>query len=254
MGLQFALMALSGVFTGILAGFLGIGGGTVLVPLLIVWGYSPIHAVATSSLAIAITACSGTFQNWRMGVLDPRKIALMGIPALLMAQVGVAIASSLAQRWLLVGLGCLMPVNIYLFQLRKQLSQSPSSAINRLSPDIARGFTGGLAGLMAGLFGVGGGAIMVPLQLLLLKEPIKSAIQTSLGVIVITAIAATIGHELRGNLIFSGGLALGFGGLIGAQISTRFLPKLPDQWIAIAFRGLLLILAGYSFWRAILIS
>jgi uncharacterized protein len=103
---------------------------------------------------------------------------------------------------------------------------------------------------MAGLFGVGGGAIMVPLQMLLLGDPIKRAVQTSLGVIVITAIAATAGHALRGNLVLWGGFALGLGGLLGAQVSTRYLPKLPDRWIAIAFRGLLLVLAGYSFWRA----
>ena len=58
---------------------------------------------------------------------NPKKFYWMGIPALVMAQLGVAIASSLPQRWLLVGLGCLMLVNIYLFQLRKQLSHSQSS-------------------------------------------------------------------------------------------------------------------------------
>ena len=252
MWMQFLGMVCGGVFTGILAGFLGIGGGTVLVPLLLLLGYSPIQAVATSSLAIAITACSGTLQNWRMGMLRPRQIVLMGVPALVMAQVGVSLASSLSQRWLLFGFGGLMLLNIVLFQLRKRLSQcrTPEPQSYRLSPTVARSLTGGLGGLMAGLFGVGGGAIMVPLQILLLGDPIKRAIQTSLGVIVITAIAATIGHGVRGNVVYFGGIALGFGGLFGVQVSTRFLPKLPDEWLAIAFRGLLLILAGYSFWRA----
>lgn len=250
MTLQLLLLALGGIFTGILAGFLGIGGGTVLVPLLVAVGYEPIHAVATSSLAIAVTASSGTIQNWRMGVLKPQNIFFMGIPALLMAQVGVFYGSRIPAQWLLLGLGCLMLVNIYLFQLRKQLAQEEDSSLQMQSPAAARIMTGGLAGLMAGLFGIGGGAIMVPLQLLLLNMPIKEAVQTSLGVIVITAIAATVGHELHGNVIFSGGIALGLGGLIGAQISTRFLPKLPDEWITIAFRILLVFLAGYSFWRA----
>lgn len=59
-------IGISGFFSGILAGFLGIGGGTVLVPLLVALGYEPIQAVATSALAITITALSGTLQNWRM--------------------------------------------------------------------------------------------------------------------------------------------------------------------------------------------
>ncbi len=56
------LIAISGLFSGILAGFLGIGGGIVLVPLLVAFGYFPIQAVATSALAIAITAISGTIK------------------------------------------------------------------------------------------------------------------------------------------------------------------------------------------------
>ena len=251
MSLQLLILACGGVFTGILAGFLGIGGGTVLVPLLVALGYPPIEAVATSSMAIAITASSGTWQNWRMGVLHLRNILLMGIPALVLAQLGVFLASRVPSQWLLIGLGCLMLLNIYLFQLRKKLiRQGQSKNALMPSPIVARVVTGALAGLMAGLFGVGGGAIMVPLQLLLLNAPIKNAVQTSLGVIVVTAIAATIGHGLHGNLVPMAGLALGFGGLLGAQVSTRFLPKLPDDWIAIAFRILLLCLAGYSFWRA----
>ena len=51
-------IAVGGLFSGILAGFLGIGGGTVLVPLLVALGYTPIQAVATSALAITITALS----------------------------------------------------------------------------------------------------------------------------------------------------------------------------------------------------
>ena len=251
MDFQLLLLTVGGIFTGILAGFLGIGGGTVLVPLLVAFNYEPIHAVATSSLALAITASSGTLQNWRMGVLKPQTLLFMGIPALIMAQLGVFFGSRVPPEWLLSGLGCLMLFNIYLFQLRKQLAQQEDDLLQQMdSPETARVLTGGLAGFMAGLFGIGGGAIMVPLQLLLLDMPIKEAVQTSLGVVVITAIAATVGHEVHGNVIFSGGIALGLGGLLGAQISTRFLPNLPDVFIAIAFRILLLFLAGYSFFRA----
>ena len=82
-----------------------------------------------------------------------------------------------------------------------------------------------LYGVLAGLFGLGGGTIMVPMQMLLLKEEIKAAIQTSLVVIVITALVACIGHTLKGNILFIPGIVLGCGGLLGAQISTRTLPK-----------------------------
>lgn len=91
---------------------------------------------------------------------------------------------------------------------------------------------------------------MVPLQMVLLREPIKRAIQTSLGVIVLTAIAATAGHALRGNVNVFAGLCLGLGGLLGVQFSTRALPKLPDRLVSLLFRTLLFGLAFYILTQA----
>ena len=116
---------------------------------------------------------------------------------------------------------------------------------------IARITTGSLAGLLAGLFGLGGGVILVPLQILLLGEKIKVAIPTSLGVIVITAFSACIGHAVRGNVLWETGLLLGFSGLLGVQFSTRYMKKLPDEVISFAFRALLAIISIYVFWEGV---
>lgn len=244
-------LIVSGLFSGILAGFLGIGGGTVLVPIQVALGYTPVQAVATSSLAIVITSISGTVQNWRMGYIDFKRVLLLGLPALLTAQIGVSLANLFPPHVLLLAFGLLLLLNVYLVELRKRLaSKTVQTQPEMFNPTLARIVTGGAAGILAGLFGVGGGVIMVPLQILLLGEPIKLAIQTSLGVIVITAISATIGHTVSGNILFVQGMTLGIGGLVGAQISTRFLPKLPDQVVVLAFRTLLAILAVYMFWQA----
>ncbi|MGH2414581.1 MAG: sulfite exporter TauE/SafE family protein, partial [Microcystaceae cyanobacterium] len=95
-----------------------------------------------------------------------------------------------------------------------------------------------------------GGVIIVPLQMLFLGEKIKLAIQTSLGVIVITSIGACLGHLREGNILFFEGIILGLGGLFGAQLSTRYLPKLSDRVVKICFCSLLIILSVYFFWRA----
>jgi uncharacterized protein len=246
------LLVISGLFSGILAGFLGIGGGTVLVPLLVTLGYTPVQAIATSSLAILITSISGTVQNWRMGYIDFKRVLLLGIPALVTAQLGVYLANVFPSYILLSAFGILLLLNIYLLELRKGLTSGRlQTQEQRFNPTFAKIFTGGTAGILAGLFGVGGGVIMVPLQILLLGEPIKLAIQTSLGVIVLTAISATIGHTVSGNILFVEGIILGTGGLLGAQFSTRFLPKLPDRVVLLAFRTLLAILAIYMFWQAL---
>lgn len=264
----------AGLLSGILAGFLGIGGGVLLVPIMVRLGFAPVEAVATSSLAIVVTAISGSFQNWRMGYLDPKKVVLLGLPALITAQLGVVLADMFSPHWLLAGFGLLLLSNVYLVGMRKRVvaqkarQEDPDAAVfNEASPEemtaalttaspapmnplMARLITGGTAGFLAGLFGVGGGVIMVPLQILLMGEKIKLAVQTSLGVIMITAISACVGHAVKGNVRFEAGLLLGLGGLIGVQVSTRFLPKLSDRVVSFLFRAMLVVLSAYIFWQA----
>jgi uncharacterized protein len=257
MEMQAAWLLSGGFASGILAGLLGIGGGTLLVPFLVALHYSPVQSVGSSSLAILLTSVSGTIQNYRMGVLQWRRILPLGLPAVLMAQVGSFIAGWLPARALLTAFGLLLLVNIYLVGLRRsatklttQEMQSQLVQSRPMSPLMAQLTTGGSAGLLAGLFGVGGGVIMVPLQMLLLQESLKGAIQTSLAVIPLTAVSATLGHAIAGNVVFSVGLWVGFGGLISAQLSTRILPQLPDAIVSLIFRTLLILLALYIFWQA----
>jgi uncharacterized protein len=252
MGLQAAWLLSGGFAAGILAGLLGIGGGTILVPFLVALHYSPVQAVGSSSLAILLTSISGTIQNYRMGVLQWRRILPLGIPAVLMAQAGSFIADWLPPRALLAAFGFLLLINIYLVGLRRHAVsvESQGTQLGTFSPIATQLLTGGSAGLLAGLFGVGGGVIMVPLQILMLQESLKGAIQTSLAVIPMTALSATVGHAIAGNVVVSAGLWVGLGGLISAQLSTRILPKLPDRIISIIFRTLLILLALYVFWQA----
>lgn len=243
------LLLISGLFSGLLAGLLGIGGGTVLVPILITMGYSYAQSVATSSLAIVMTSLSGSFQNWRMGYLKWNKVILLGLPGILTAFLGAYLVGQIPKYILEAAFGCLLLLTIYLSNLRQKLEKEEINQ-KTANPALSRLFTGGAAGLLSGLFGVGGGVIMVPLQMMFLGEKIKLAIQTSLGVIMITSISSCLGHAKAGNVLFFQGIVLGMGGLIGAQISTRFLPKLPEKVVKICFYSLLLILAVYFFVRA----
>jgi uncharacterized protein len=243
------LLLLGGLVSGILAGVLGIGGGSILVPLMVAVGFTPIKAIGTSSLAILLTSLSGSIQNWRMGYLDWGRISSIGLPALVAAQIGAALAPAIPAAWLLFGFGALMLTNIYLVDLKQRLIESESRTITSQNKLLWGMLTGSLAGLVAGLVGVGGGAIMVPLQMMLLGEKIKVAIQNSLGVVVLTAASATIGHSINHHVLYAHGLLLGIGGLLGAQFGTRYLPKLPDVLVGRLFRLTLLLVAIYSFMR-----
>lgn len=61
--MDWLILATGGVFSGILSGLLGIGGGFIIVSLLVALGYPPIQAVATSSLVIVLSSSTGSFYN-----------------------------------------------------------------------------------------------------------------------------------------------------------------------------------------------
>jgi uncharacterized protein len=238
-----------GLLSGLLAG-LGSGGGIILVPLLVALHYTPIQAVATSSLVILISSLSGSFQNWRMGYFDLKRIIQLGIPALITAQIGVYFASRIPPYLLLFLFGIFLLINISLLELKKNLITERVDQVYLFNPILSRLGTGGIAGILLGLFGMGAAIILVPFQMLLLLEPIKVAIQTSLGVIVVTAISACIGHTAEGNILFVEGIILGVGSLLGAQLSTRSLPKLPDAAVSMTFSLFMGTVSIYIFWQS----
>ena len=218
------ILAIGGIFSGVLSGLLGIGGGFIIVSLLVALGYSPIQAVATSSLVIVLSSSTGSFYNWRNGYLDLKRVVYIAIPAIIAAQLGVLLAVKIPDYVLLVVFSIFLIVNIFLIRLRKRLVAQNKQSNSSLNPVLSRIATGSIAGFLAGLLGVGGGAIMVPLQMLLLDEDIKVAIRTSLGVIVAATISSSINHAIQGNILFVVGLTLGIGGMIGSQLGTRVLP------------------------------
>lgn len=248
--MDWLILAIGGVFSGILSGLLGIGGGFIIVSLLVTLGYPPIQAVATSSLVIVLSSSTGSFYNWRSGYLDIRRVVYIAIPAIITAQLGVFFATKIADYVLLAIFSIFLITNIFLIQLRKRLVASNRQSNSFLNPVMSRIATGSIAGFLAGLLGVGGGAIMVPLQMLLLNEEIKTAVRTSLGVIVAATVSSCIVHATQGNVLFIEGITLGVGGMLGSQLGTRVLPKLSDSIVSRIFILFLASMAVLNLWQA----
>jgi len=260
------LLFLLGIGTGAIAGVLGIGGGLLMVPALTFLGISLVKATATSLVGVFLSALSGSVQNWRKGVLNVRDaltLALFGIPT---AQLGAWLGDRLPEAWLAFGFALLMVVTIYFMNLKQQLQEKQlqekqlqanhlqeetvedSSPIHGLLPVAQIGL---LAGVLAGLFGIGGGTVMVPLQMLMLGESIKTAVRTSLGAIVLIGASGLAQHTWNNNVLWLPGLCLGLGGILGAQFGTRLLPRLSDRLVNRLFRLLLVFLAGYMTWKGL---
>lgn len=285
------VLLLVGIVVGIVAALLGIGGGLLMVPALNVWGATPLNAIATSLVGIALSSTSGSIQNWRMKHLSFERVALLAPPAMLTTELGVWISNQLPENLLLISFAILQIASIFLISLKRNLKKvevprevvqpplyPPGPTFSGRGSNVMQqpkaqyvarsssqeGFQkrdnneilqtqgiGLLAGVLSGLFGVGGGIVMVPLQMLFLGEDIKGAVRTSLGAISLISVWAVGRHALSGNVLWSAGICLGIGGLIGAQLGTRMLPKLPDRLVNLLFRVLLLSMATYMVIKAL---
>ncbi len=99
------------------------------------------------------------------------------------------------------------------------------------------------AGLVAGMFGVGGGVLLVPLIVLVLKRPQHVAHATSLVAVTLAATAGVSRFAVDGAVAPVGGLLLAVGAITGARLGAAFLPRISEGWLRRLFAGVLIVLA-----------
>jgi hypothetical protein len=249
-GLLFAV----GMITGTLSGLLGIGGGLLMVPVLTFFNISLVQATATSLIGVFLSAVSGSVRNFLAKELNWQISLMLAMFGILTAQVGAWLGDRLPEAGLSLAFAALLLLTIYLMSLRQQLKQQREQSEAKLTISKANFSAivgiGLSAGLLSGLFGVGGGMVMVPLQMLFLREPIKSAVRTSLGAIVPISTSGLVQHTINDNVLWIPGLCLGLGGIVGAQMGSRLLPSLPDRVVNQLFRFFLIAFAVYMVIRA----
>ena len=149
-----------GMLVGVLSGTFGIGGGTVIVPALVWLGLSQRNAAATSTLAIVPTSISGVISYATGGHVDWLAAALLFCGMFVGGQVGSWLLSrlpELALRWIFV---------VFLvFVVVDQVSFVPSRD-HQIAMTVVTGIglalLGVVIGTLAGLLGIGGGALAVP--------------------------------------------------------------------------------------------
>lgn len=239
------LLILLGALVGFIAGTLGVGGGIMLVPALVTLNYSPLNAVGSSALAVAMIALSGTFFHYKKSDFNVKNLSTMALPCLLTTQLGVLAATYIQPATLLFLFGVLILIALILVIL----NTSPPHHEHKPS-FFALLLVGSIAGFLSGMFGVGGGVILVPLQVLMLKFALKPAVRNSLAVVLVASIFSTFGHALGGNILFYDAFLIGLGGIVGARLGVGLVPKISDILLRRLFTLLLIMLAIYVFWQA----
>ena len=239
-----------GILAGLLSGLLGIGGGLVFSPLLLLLGLSPHQALATSTLAIVPTTLGGTWSHLRSAQLPLR-------PSLAIA-VGAALSSALFGRlgalWSgahLLGLQAAMYGVLTLVMGPRSTEDSADRGVDAPMPLVGVGM---VAGLASGLLGVGGGLVMVPLMVAGLGQPVRLAIRLStLAVLVSSSVAAPVFiADERG--LWPVAIVLGASAALAARWSAAQLNRVPERRLVWMLRLLTALLALDSARRALQLS
>lgn len=250
-----------GMAVGFLSGMFGVGGGFLMTPLLIFTGTSPAVAVATEASHIAAASASGAIAHWRRRGVDFKLGTVLLVGGLTGAVAGVGLFRlllSLGQIDLIVALsyvtflgivgtlmlmesarailrhwGGHMPavrrpgqhswIHGLPFKMRFQRSRLYVSAIPIL-------VIGAVVGLLASIMGIGGGFIMVPAMIYILRVPANVVIGTSLFQTVVVTSLVTVLHATANQTVDAAlAMLLMLGGVIGAQFGAQAGQKLRGE-------------------------
>lgn len=269
------VILLFGGVVGLLSGLVGVGGGFLITPLLIFIGVPPIVAVATGAAQIVGTSAAGSYAHWRLGNIDFAMAIFLLIGSWTGGSVGVYVARLLHEvgdfgnivTFLYVGLLGVVGGSMLIESLRAVRGRAAAAGGGGLGARLAeytarlplqREFPvsglrtsllvpvilGTAVGVLTSLMGVGGGFIMVPVMIYMLKMPTKVVVGTSLFQLlfttaVVAALQAGVNHAVDPFLA----TLLIVGSAVGTQWGTRLSVRLPAERLRLVLALVVVIVA-----------
>jgi uncharacterized membrane protein YfcA len=266
-----------GAAVGFISGLFGVGGGILLTPLLTFLGVPTAVAVATGNAHVVASSVSGAVTQYRRNNIDVRMGAVMLIGGLVGTFIGVDVVRLLRKAGLfevtvslsyvtfLGVVGTLMMVeglstwrrarqpgtalsarrsgqHTWVDRLPFKMRFHRSKLYISLLPPIIIGM---FIGFMSAIMGIGGGFVMIPAMIYLLRVPTGVVIGTSLFQIVFVAAFATILHAVQNKTVDVVLAAiLMAGGVIGAQFGIIAGERLKNEHMRVLLAALVLIIAG----------
>lgn len=259
-----------GLGVGLLSGLFGVGGGFLLTPLLIMFGIPPTVAAATDSNQIVAASTSGTYAHWKVGNVDFKMGLYLLVGGFVGGLVGVQVikilnamgnADFVIKMTYVVMLGSVGSYMLYesitSMKKNKDNASKPVSDAPVKESGFARMlktlplqtrfeksgcthsvlipiFFGGLVGVLSAIMGVGGGFLMVPVMVYILRMPMHVVVGTSLFQILFTCIEVTFLQAYTNHTVdFMLAVLLLLGSTVGAQIGTAMGKKLKGDQLKV---------------------
>lgn len=268
------LLVVAGLLVGFLSGLTGVGGGFLLTPLLMMIGIPPTMAAASGCNSIVATSSCAVGAHFRLGNVDVKLGTVLLMGGLLGSTVGVEIIKVLATMGeanflirvtyvvMLSGIGGYMFVDgLRLLRGGPPASDSPGGGLRVLLEKLPwqTSFPRSgvrhsvlvpfslcaLVGILTAIMGVGGGFLIVPVMIYLLRTPLRMAVGTSLFQILFTCVGVTYMQAITNQTVdLELALLLGAGSTIGAQLGVQLNQHLRGEHLKVLLAGLALVVAG----------
>jgi uncharacterized protein len=267
-----------GLAVGFLSGMFGIGGGFLMTPLLIFVGISPAVVVASVSPQIAAALFSGFLSHWRRGTIDFMLGGMLLIGGVVGTVLGVwlfTLLRSVDQLDLLIALSYVTLLGIIGVLMVTEGLRAINRARRGGRADLRRPGShtwihglplkmrfkrsriyisvipvwviGLMIGFLGSALGLGGGFILVPMLIYLLRVPTITVIGTSTLLTLVTMISATVMHAAADHLVDAVlALVLMVGGVIGAQFGVRAGMNMRGEYLRLLL-GVLVLMVGMRF-------
>jgi hypothetical protein len=261
-----------GLVVGLLSGLFGVGGGFLMTPLLIMFGIPSTVAAATDSNQIVAASTSGTYAHWKVGNVDFKMgfhLLIGGFIGGLVGVQAIKILRAMGNADFVIKMTYVLMlgiVGIYMFieslqgLKRKKTEEDKTkreSGVTRFLKSLPlqthyekSGVThsaiipivfGGFVGILAAVMGVGGGFLMVPVMVYILRMPMHVVVGTSLFQILFNCIEVTFLQAYTNhNVDFILAVLLLLGSTIGAQVGAVFGRKLRGEQLKIVLAVIVL--------------
>lgn len=237
---------LLGLAAGFLSGMFGIGGGTLIVPVLVLLlGMDQRFAHGTSLAAVLPIAVSGVIGFALEDSVDWPATAGLVAGAMAGAVIGTHALHVLSTK----ALGYSFAFVLLASAVRLLVDDADAAGRGDVDLAMVVGFVlvGLLAGTLAGLLGVGGGVVMVPAMVILFGIPSAVAKGTSLAVIIPTSIVGTHRNVRRGNCDLKVAAIVGIAGVVSAYLASKISVGLDEAVSNGLFAALLAVVAVRMF-------
>jgi uncharacterized membrane protein YfcA len=234
----YLLAIVIGILTGSITSLIGASGVMIVVPILtMIFSVSVHSAIGTSLFVDVIASITVAYSYYKKGNIEIKSGMWIAASSIFGAQLGTFFASKMGEGNLSSSFGIILLIAGFSMFRKSLKTKEKSDSVERgtfkfkakwqeILSTLIIGFG---IGILSGIFGAGGGVLILLALTILLSFPLHKAIGTSTLIMAITALSSTFGYGFRGNINYELGILISLGAIAGGIIGSHYTNKVNEN-------------------------